>query len=110
MRRPKSHPRDSRLHHLAMACTISSMEEIIAIDGSGRLVIPARLRRKLHLVSGVRLRVVEDGPRLILEPVGEDSPTRERGGLLVLCSKLLDVELDHRDVREERLDKMARGR
>jgi AbrB family looped-hinge helix DNA binding protein len=79
------------------------MADIITIDGAGRVVIPAALRRKHRLTRGVRIRVEEDGDRLVLEPLGDEAPMEEQGGLLVIRARLLDESIDHRVVRDERI-------
>jgi len=83
------------------------MEEIITIDRAGRLVIPVRLRRRHGLTDGARIRLVEEGDRLVLEPLGQECPTEEINGLLVITARLSDDGIDHRTVRQERLDALA---
>ena len=86
------------------------MEEVITIDGAGRVVIPKPMRTRLHLEAGRRLRVTEDGGRLVLEPTEEVSRPIEVGGLLVIRGKLLGPVPDHRDSRDERIRCLARRR
>jgi AbrB family looped-hinge helix DNA binding protein len=84
------------------------MEDIITIDGAGRLVIPQAMRRKLQLGKGARLRVREEGgARLILEPVAADSVPVEVEGLLVIRGRLAGAVPDHRAQREERIRKLS---
>jgi AbrB family looped-hinge helix DNA binding protein len=40
------------------------------LSSKGQLVLPAAYRKRMGLDTGSRIRVVEDGQRLILEPVG----------------------------------------
>jgi AbrB family looped-hinge helix DNA binding protein len=83
------------------------MERVIPIDGAGRLVIPKEVRVRLRLHKGSRLRVSEDGERIVLHPVPESCPLREAGRLLVIDAPLEEEPVDHRDVREERLTDLA---
>ena len=87
------------------------MEEIITIDGAGRLVVPQAMRARLHLRKGSRLRVREEGgSRLILEPLTNEGVPVEVDGLLVIRGRLLGEIPDHRMQREERLREIGRTR
>jgi AbrB family looped-hinge helix DNA binding protein len=87
------------------------MEEIITIDGAGRLVVPQAMRARLRLKKGTRLRVREEGgSRLILEPLIEEGVPVEVDGLLVIRGQLLGDIPDHRAQREERLRELGRIR
>jgi AbrB family looped-hinge helix DNA binding protein len=86
------------------------MEDIIAIDGAGRLVIPKALRTRLRLGPGQRLRVIEDGGRLVLEPVAAVSKPIDVNGLLVIRGALRGPVPDHRALREARLRGKAEQR
>jgi AbrB family looped-hinge helix DNA binding protein len=87
------------------------MEDIITIDGAGRLVVPHALRAKLHLRKGSRLRVREEGgSRLILEPLTEEGVPVEVDGLLVIPGRLVGDIPDHREQREQRLREVGRLR
>ena len=79
------------------------MEEVITIDGAGRLVIPKALRTRLRLSPGRRLKVFDDGGRIVLEPTAEDSAPVEVNGLLVIRGKLQGPVPDHRTLRERHL-------
>jgi AbrB family looped-hinge helix DNA binding protein len=83
------------------------MERVIPIDGAGRLVIPKEVRNRLRLHKGSRLRISEEGDRIVLQPVPESCPVREVGQLLVVDAPLQGEPVDHRDIREERLDNLA---
>jgi len=39
-----------------------------SLSSKGQLVLPAAYRRKMGLSAGSRVRILEDGDRLILEP------------------------------------------
>ncbi len=38
------------------------------VSSKGQLVIPAAIREKFGIEAGTRVKFVEDGPRLVLEP------------------------------------------
>lgn len=40
-----------------------------SLSSKGQLVLPATYRRRFGLIAGSKVRIVEDGERLILEPV-----------------------------------------
>lgn len=90
-----------------VAETMSRMAEIITIDGAGRVVIPAAVRRRHRLSRGTRLRLEEDGDRLVLEPVTVEAPTEMRDGILIARTCVLATGVDHRTVREGRGDRLA---
>ncbi len=86
------------------------MDDVIAIDGAGRLVVPKALRARLHLREGTRLRVWEEaGRRLVLEPVAEDGVPVEVDGLLVIRGRLLGEIPDHREQRTQRIRSLGRS-
>ena len=87
------------------------MEEIITIDGAGRLVIPKPMRARLHLREGTRLRVLDEGGnRLVLEPVAPDVVPVEVEGLLVIRGRLAGEIPDHREQRAQRIRSLGRIR
>ena len=87
------------------------MEEIITIDGAGRLVIPKPMRARLHLREGTRLRVSDEGGnRLVLEPVTPEVVPVEVEGLLVIRGRLAGEIPDHREQREQRIRSLGRIR
>ena len=64
------------------------MEFLLKVDGKGRILIPARVRRELGLGRVVRARI--EGGRLVLEPI--------RDPVEVLAQTVLEGT---RDVEEE---------
>ncbi|OGQ16613.1 MAG: hypothetical protein A2138_12785 [Deltaproteobacteria bacterium RBG_16_71_12] len=75
------------------------------------MVIPKHVRDRLRLVGGSRLRMREDGARVVLEPVEDARPPVEVEGVLVVPGGLTGAPPDHRELREERGDRHAgRGR
>jgi AbrB family looped-hinge helix DNA binding protein len=51
------------------------------VTTKGQLVIPARLRKKYSIRKGTKVAFVEDGDRLILQPITSDFIRRIRGSL-----------------------------
>ena len=82
------------------------MADVATIDGAGRIVVPKPLRDRHGLAKGVRLRIVEDGDRLVLEPIAEESVPVDVDGLLVIRGELQRV-MDHRELREARIAHLA---
>ena len=67
------------------------------------------MRTELGLREGSRLRVREEGRRLVLEPVAETAVPRDVDGVLVLGGHLVGEVPDHRALREDRIRKQAGG-
>jgi AbrB family looped-hinge helix DNA binding protein len=86
------------------------MEQEITIDASGRVVIPKEVRERHRLAAGTRLRLGEEGDRIVLSPVQEDAVAVERGGLLVFQGRLVGEVPDHRQLRELRAEGQGRRR
>lgn len=84
------------------------MAIITTIDAAGRVVIPKRMREALRLMANTRLRVSEQGRRIVLEPVEEEAIVVERDGLTLIGGALVESPPGVRRVREERLDELAR--
>lgn len=93
-----------------MAYNDGIMAEEITIDGSGRLVIPKDVRARHRLTAGARLILVEEEDRLVLVPQASEPSTVERAGLLVFRGTLAGEVPDHRELRNERLDRFGRSR
>lgn len=51
------------------------------VTSKGQLVIPARLRRRLGIKKGTRVSFLEDGGRLILQPITPEFIASLRGSL-----------------------------
>lgn len=83
------------------------MALMVTIDSSGRLVIPKELRDRFHLQAGAQLRVIDEGNRLVLEPVEQEALVAEREGFLIARSIPTGGWLDHRDLRGERLEAVS---
>ena len=46
-----------------------SVVEITSMSTKGQVVIPAGMRRKLHIKGGSKLIVVQDGENILLKPI-----------------------------------------
>ena len=79
------------------------MDDFATIDGAGRLVVPKAIREHLRLKQGSRVRLREEGQRLVLEPLPEECVVSEVDGLPVIRGRLTGNVPDHRALREQRL-------
>lgn len=65
------------------------------VDGSGRVVIPAAIRRDLGIgPEGGEVELLDTSDGVLLRPIGAPTPRRDERGLLV-------VELDRRVSTDE---------
>jgi AbrB family looped-hinge helix DNA binding protein len=84
------------------------MSSTITMNAAGRVVLPAQIRKKLHLQAGSKLRldIVADRLELTPEPGETAHTTRSKAGRLVLAEtgKPFDAATA---IRTER-DKQAR--
>ncbi len=55
--------------------------EICTVTSKGQLVIPSKLRRKFGIRKGTQVAFVEDGGRLILQPITSEFIRSLRGSL-----------------------------
>ena len=62
--------------------------EIVTSTIKGQIVIPASIRKKFNIVKGTRVRVYEDGERIIVEPMRDD-PVASGKGMLKTGGKVL---------------------
>lgn len=83
------------------------MAREITIDASGRLVIPKEVRSRHHLGPGARLLLEDEGDRLVLKAAPDAPLVAEKNGLLIFSGRLKGEIPDHRDLREERLDRLS---
>jgi AbrB family looped-hinge helix DNA binding protein len=83
------------------------MAKAITIDRLGRIVVPQHVRRRLGLVAGSRLRLLDESDRIVLEPEQGGPELREEGGILVLVGTRGEAP-DHRSIRDERLSRQWR--
>jgi len=55
----------------------------VAIDGSGRMVVPKRLRDRLGVTGPAELELVEGDGQIVLRPLAGDVKLVQRDGVLV---------------------------
>jgi len=80
------------------------MANTVTIDQSGRLVIPAKIRKALALAPGTELDCTIEGESIRLEPIG-GAKLERRASRLVITSPLVGEVPDHREIREERINR-----
>ena len=76
----------------------------LTLDRFGRILIPKKLRDRLGLLPGSRLRAEVSEGRIALRPVDREAILEVRDGVLVYQGEVVDDGgATLRDVREERL-------
>jgi len=81
--------------------------EASVVTTKGQLVIPARLRRRFGIKKGTTVTFLEDGSRLILQPVTPEFIRGLRGSLKKRLSAL--AVLLHERRRERNLSAAKQG-
>lgn len=95
-------PLPTAIYHAVMARTT------LRIDQAGRVVIPKDVRRRHLLHPGTEFELIEEGERLVLQPIAiEDAGLTEVDGLLVFTGHLTGPVPDHREVLEGRIRRLA---
>ena len=90
-----------------MSCYRGIMAREITIDSSGRLVVPKDVRERHHLEAGSRLTLIDRDDGIVLVPRTHEPRLVERDGLLVV-SEVGPIQVpDHRDLREDRLQRLG---
>ena len=54
---------------------------VSTVTTKGQLVIPSKLRRKYGIRKGTRVAMIEDGPRIVLQPLTREYVRSLRGSL-----------------------------
>ncbi len=88
------------------------MSTTITVGKAGRIVVPKRVRERLHLREGSKLRLAVVADRLEMTPEVEEAKTEKRGKRRVIVGwKGFDASKAVDAMREEYLDQLAgRGR
>ncbi len=71
--------------------------ETATVTSKGQVVIPARVRRRLGIRKGTKVHFIEDGNRLILQPVTVEFIRSLRGSLKGKPSALDMLLKEHRE-------------
>lgn len=110
----RGHGRMSPIFLPRLSCTIPAMSSeataITTLDSTGRVVVPAEVRKKLGLATGARFSVdvVGDRIELTLEAPPESAVVRKAGRLVLAASgEALDAAAA---IRTERQTQSGRAR
>jgi AbrB family looped-hinge helix DNA binding protein len=57
------------------------LRQITSVSTKGQFVIPSEIRTSLGIKPGTRICVIQEGSRIVLEPVSEELVDRTRGML-----------------------------
>jgi len=60
------------------------------LDKFGRVLIPKKVREHLGITPDSSLNIIDEGNRIIIEPISESEPLIEKNGLLIFTGKIQD--------------------
>lgn len=79
---------------------------LATLDKFGRVLIPKKFREHLGIRNNSSLNIVDDGNRIIIEPVVEKNPIVEKDGIIVYTGKI-QSDID-KEIRADRLRRMKK--
>ena len=83
---------------------------VTTIDKFGRISIPKRFRSQLGIGLETTLNISEDGEKIIIELVQDESPIVDKNGILVFTGKLDSKStISVSNNRNERMKKLLSG-
>lgn len=86
---------------------ISTMTATITMDKSGRLVLPRKVREKLHLTAAVKLNIEVIGDKIQLSEAAAKSRIEQRGKRRIITGwKGFDAGKAVKEAREEQTERL----
>ena len=83
------------------------MSETVTIDKAGRLIVPKKVRERLGLKSGDKLKIDVVGERIELEAQGDETKVETRNGRRVIVGTGdVDVVKAIEATREEQVERI----
>ncbi len=80
---------------------------IATLDKFGRVLIPKKLREHLGIAINSSINIIDEGNRIVIEPVIENSPIVDKDGILVFTGKIQnDLENEIGLNRRRRMNKV----
>lgn len=80
---------------------------LATMDKFGRILIPKKVRKHLGIEPASEVNIIDDGKRIIIEPVREGDPIVEKDGIFVFTGKLNgDLDQELKNDRHRRLKKL----
>ena len=81
---------------------------VAKLDKFGRILIPKKIREDLRISQDSQINIINDGNRIIIEPIEEQTALIEKNNLLVYTGKISSIEVDDeiKKQRAVRLKKM----
>ena len=77
---------------------------IATLDKFGRVLIPKKFRELLGISTNSSINILNDGSRIIIEPVIENKPIVENDGILIYTGKI-QSDIDN-EINLERIRRM----
>ncbi len=80
---------------------------VTSLDKFGRVIIPKKIRKQLGITPKTILNIVDDGQRIIIEPLPSEDVVVEKSGFLIYTGKIKgDLEKFLKEDREWRAKKI----
>lgn len=80
---------------------------LATLDKFGRVLIPKKFREHLGITIDTSINIVDDGDRIIIEPIKEKEPIIEKDGFLIFAGKMqANIERELSSNRLRRMNKL----
>ena len=83
---------------------------LATLDKFGRVLIPKKVREHLGINTETSINIVDEGTRIIIEPISKQEPLVEKNGLLIYTGKIQgDIESVVKNNRSQRMQNLLAG-
>jgi AbrB family looped-hinge helix DNA binding protein len=80
---------------------------LATLDKFGRVLIPKKFREHLGITTNTSINILDDGDRIIIEPIKEKEAIIEKDGFLIFTGKIQgNIEQELSSNRSRRMSKL----